>query len=364
LEKEVKVMQTETADLGFIYDAKKQHYIVNNELVKYLQYLSARYDVKIVLFTIENFAVEEQLLHGTIIDKGGIRQAFVELPSHIYNFALHSTLNKIEKMRNLRKMENVTVINPINRFIQSIIFEMLTSLPGSDAFLLPAAQLTDNVLKEYLTTFNRIFLLPDKMFQQPKAVEIQKTNSHTYKIFVGKNSQMCDEEKLFPYIKKMINGKKHVVMKGIECFKTEEGPLEARVHLQKNRNGEWSASKVIAKCGIFSRDVIFETNLNRIVNKLFSHEKKPIEETLVNTSLKIGRFLDFYIPFLGSCTLDYIFAKNCCPYLIYVGGFEQNQSLYLQRNTNSKYKLVEQAFYYLLFVKRGFVDEMDKRSEK
>ncbi|RBW69448.1 YheC/YheD family protein [Bacillus taeanensis] len=357
-------MQTETAELGFIYDAKKQRHIINDEMMKHFHYLSIHYEVKIVLFTIENLALEEQMIHGTMIDKDGVRQEYTELPSHVYNFALHSTLSKIEKMRNLRKMENVIVINPINRFIQSIVFEMLSSLPGSHQFLLPSAQLTDDILIDYLNHSETLFLLPDKMFQQPKAVEIKKTNHYTYKISVGQNTQICHQDDLLSYVKKMINAKKHILMKGIELFNTHEGPLEARVNLQKNREGEWSVSAISAKCGIFSRDLFFESNLPSSVNKFFLHKKKDSESILVNTSLQIIRFLDFYIPFLGSCTLDYIFDEECRPYLVYVGGFEQSHSLYLQLDTRSQYKLIEQAFYYLLFLKRGGVHEMDQSSEK
>jgi hypothetical protein len=363
----VKLVQTETVDFGFIYNAKKQQQIFQ-KMIDQFSKRSKEYNIRTVLFTLENLDLEEQVVSGTIIEGDRVSQGFCELPPLIYNFALHSIESKIEKMRKLRKMENIMVINPINRFVQDIIFEMLASLTGSEQFLLPSATLNAATLTEYLHKYDTLFLLPEKTFHPPKAVVIKKTRNNNYMICIGQNGQICEKNDIVNYIEKMTSNKKHILMKGIECFKWESDPLEARVYLQKDANGEWSVTTITAKHGIFSRNAFYHATISSILCDLYHN--KNVEETLADISLRIAGFLDFYIPFMGSCTLDYIFDENGCPYLIYVAGFEQDSYLYHHMDSEAQSNLLNNAFHYLLFLmhnhvmERGQQNEVDKSGER
>lgn len=309
--------------------------------------LSNENQIKIVLFTLENLDLDEQTVSGTIIEGNRMSQGFCELPPFIYNFALHSVANKIEKMKNLRKMENILVINPINRFIQGIIFEMLTSLTGSQQFLLPTVSLNTITLTEYLNKYDTFFLLQDKTFHPPKAVVIKKTEKNNYRISIGQNGQLCEQNEIVNYIHKMISNKKHILMKGMEYFKWGNGPLEARTYLQKGADGQWTVTTITSKHGVFSKNAFCSAKISHLPCELSHLEKKDIEETLVDISLRIGTFLDFYIPFMGSYTLDYIFDENYAPHLIFVSGFEQDQYFYDHLDSESQSNLVNNAFHYL-----------------
>jgi hypothetical protein len=365
----VKLVQTETVDFGFIYNAKKQQRIFP-KMMDHFSKLSKEYNIKTVLFTLENLDLEEQAVSGTIIERDRVSQGFCELPPLIYNFAMHSTEDKIQKMRKLRKTENIMVINPINRFVQDIIFEMLASLTGSEQFLLPAVSLNTATLTEYLNKYGTLFLLPEKTFHPPKAVVIKKTQNDNYMISIGQNGQICDKNDIVNYIQKMTNNKKHILMKGIERFKWENDPLEARVFLQKDANGEWSVTTITAKHGIFSRNAFDHSTISNILCDLYHSKNNEAEESLGDVSLRIAGFLDFYIPFMGSCTLDYIFDTNGCPYLIYVAGFEQDSYLYHHMDSEAQSTLLNNAFHYLLFLmhnhatERGQQNEVDKSGER
>jgi hypothetical protein len=354
----VKLVQTETVDFGFIYNAKKQQQIFQ-KMIDQFSKLSKEHNIRTVLFTLENLDLEEQVINGTIIEGDQVSQGFCELPPLIYNFALHSTKDKIEKMRNLRKMENIMVINPINRFAQGIIFEMLASLTGSQQILLPSVSLNTATLTEYLHKYDTLFLLPEKTFHPPKAVVIKKTKENNYMICIGQNGQICENNDIVNYIQKMTNNKKHILMRGIECFQWENGPLEARIYLQKDANGEWSVTNITTKNGIFSRNAFYHSKISNILCEIYHNNNKEVEETLVDVSLRIGGFLDFYIPFLGSCTLDYIFDENGCPYLIYVAGFEQDPYLYHHMDSETQLNLLNNAFHYLLFLMYNHVTERE-----
>ncbi len=341
-------MRTETVDFGFIYDTKKQQQVFK-KMTDHFRELSEKHKIRIILFSLENLDMEQERVNGTTITGMEVRQEEVTLPPLIYNFAMHYTRKKIETMRNLRKIEGVTVINPINRFIQGMIFEMLTTLTGSQQFLLPTTPFNEATMTEYLK-YHTLFLLPEKAFHQPKAVMIQNFKKDNCMIYIGQNGQICRKEDLLEYLKKMINNKKYILMKGIKYIRWGEGPLEARVYLQKGADGKWSSITIRAKSGMFAREDFYDTTINDMLNGHSSIEGQDLEQTVTDISLRICTFLDFHIPLLGSCTIDYILDEKLCPYLVYVGGFEQNSYLYLSMDPAIQTELLDKAFYYLLFL--------------
>lgn len=360
--KEVKLVHIDTVDFGFIYNDKKQQQLFTHILNQFNQ-LSNEHNIKIVVFTLENLNLDGPVISGTIIEGGRIRQGLCEIPPFIYNLALHSTANKIEKMRSLRKMENTLIINPINRFIQGIIFEMLTSLTVLQPFLLPAVSLNTTTLIDYLNKYDTVFLLPEKSFHPPKAIIIKKLQNNDYMIYIGQNGQRCKKDDIVHYIKKMINKKKHILLKGIECFKNGDHPLEVKVYLQKNINGEWAITAATAKHGIFSRNEFPFSIIRYPFDNLYSNEIKENEKQLASVSIQIGKFLDYYIPFVGSVTFDFIFDETRCPYLIYVSGFEQDQNIFQHMDSKTQRNLLNNAFYYLLYLMNNSVTEKGAQHE-
>ncbi|MFC7687576.1 YheC/YheD family protein [Ureibacillus sp. GCM10028918] len=357
-------MQNYTADFGFIYNDKRQQKLISH-LITQLMPLSMEHKRKIVLFPIENLDLDGAIISGTIIEGNNVHKGQCDIPPFIYNLALHSIADKMDKMRSLRKMENTLIINPINRFIQGIIFEMLSSLTDLQPYLLPAVSLNTTTLMDYLDKYDSFFILPEKSFHKPKAVTIKK-NHDEYIIYIGANGQRCKKEDILSYIKKMTHKKNHLLIKGIDRLNNGEVPLEMKIFLQKNWEAKWSITATIANQGIFSR---YESPFEKTrypSNNLCIEEIEDYTNCLDAVSKQIGRFLDYYIPFVGSLTFDFIFDDTRSPYLIYVSGFEQDQNIIGQMDSESQINLLQNAFYYLLFLmnnsgmEKGAHHELDK----
>ena len=249
--KEVKLVQNYTADFGFIYNEKRQQKLTSY-LVTQLIPLSMEHNRKIVLFTLENLDLEGAIISGTIIEGNNVHKGQCDIPPFIYNLALHSIVDKMDKMRSLRKMENTLIVNPINRFIQGIIFEMLSSLTDLQPYLLPAVSLNTTTLIDYLDKYDSFFILQEKSFRKPKVITIKKVHDE-YMIYIGTNGQRCKKDDILSYIKKMIHKKNHLLIKGIDRLKNGEVSLEMKIFLQKNWKAEWSITATAANQGIFSR---------------------------------------------------------------------------------------------------------------
>ncbi|MEH7331963.1 YheC/YheD family protein [Neobacillus drentensis] len=344
-------MQLETADFGFIYHEKKQKQLFKL-MIDQFRHLSKSKNIKIVLFTLGHLDLEELAVTGTMIAGDNISQGPCKVPAYIYNFALHSTVDKIDKMRNLRKLEAITVINPVNRFIQGIIFEMLASCPSFRPYLLPSKSFNTSTFIDYDQKYDTFFLLPENSFLPPKAVVIKKFQNNDYMIYIGQNGQLRKEDDLVSYIKKMINKKKYIIFKGIEHLRIGNDPLETKILLQKSEKGEWCSTVIAVKKGIFSRKELSYSKSNDATGDLIS----PVnEEQLSDISIQIGRFLDFYIPFIGSYTFDFIFDENNCPYLIHISGFEQDQNFFQLLDFETQLTLLNNSFNYLYYQRNNFV---------
>jgi len=343
----VKLLQAETVELGFIVNAKKRRTM--ETMIGYFEHLSEQQRVRIVCFPLENVDLEELVVEGIVVAGSRKWQECVKLPSFLYNFALHSTANDIDKMRTLRKTENITVINPINRFNQSIIFEMLASLNSLQPYLLPSAPFTESTLNEFIDKYDSLFLLPDKTFRPPKAVTVQKTGTDRFMIRIGRRGFMCRKDELLSVLLKMTDNQKYVLMKGIERVGEWER-CEATVFLQKDATGEWSVAKMATNQGMFSNSPSCDESVNRLPDDAFG--LCLMKQTLADVSLRIGKFLDFHIPFLGSCTLDYIFEENR-PRLVYFSGFELRRL-----DSETQQNVIRAAFQYLLSLKTNCEEEM------
>jgi hypothetical protein len=344
-------VETEPIQLGFLYHAKKQHHLYQHMLEQFSRY-SKQYRLKTVLFSIDGINLDYHCIRGTILDGNTIREGLCDIPPLIYNFALFSRKENIRKMRTLRKMENITVINPVNRFDQGIIFEMLTALEGSHQFLLPSEALDPTILTEWLQANDTLYLLPEKTYVSPKAAVIKKTKKNNFIICIGNFEQVCESKDIQTYILKMVNNKNFRLMKGIPCMKKEKTPLEIRMYLQKGAEGTWTNPLMVVKKGIFSQQEMISTSLKNVQN-MTNHQV----ESLTNLTLKIAEYFDFYIPFLGSCTLDFLLEEKGSPYLIYVAGFDQELSTFNQLENGEQSSLLDHAFFYLLYLRDQSVKE-------
>ncbi|UTW69321.1 hypothetical protein KHA80_21005 [Anaerobacillus sp. HL2] len=84
---------------------------------------------EIVLFSIDQLNLETKIIYNGIWINGH-EERIVDsiIPPYIYNLVLHSKYTSVSKMRNLRMVQGIKVINPINRFYQNILFEMISSI--------------------------------------------------------------------------------------------------------------------------------------------------------------------------------------------------------------------------------------------
>ncbi|ACV61849.1 hypothetical protein Dtox_0960 [Desulfofarcimen acetoxidans DSM 771] len=344
-----------TVDTGILYSGKKQKSVIINSLEQ-LKSLSREHGISIICFSIDELDLEKELVSGILVSGDFVGSYITQIPSYIYNLALHEKTSSIRGMRRLRMMEKITVINPVNRFNQSIIFDILASISDIDDLMLPYDKLSQAILLEFLQKYDLVFLVPERGLFVHKSIIIEKNIDgmhNSYSINIGEDKVFCQENYLFLNIRKLIKERKYMVLKGTRLLGRGGFPLEARVYIQKDASGNWQVTEMLVK----------EENLQRggerkgiyllhdILADIFPEQADEVEEKLYSYSINICVYLSYYMCNLGSCTLDFVIDEKGNPYLLYFGGCEQNDHLFQIKNGELWWRYLKNSMAYLVFLR-------------
>ncbi|QOR67632.1 hypothetical protein IM538_05685 [Cytobacillus suaedae] len=337
---------------GMLYPIKKEKLFF--ELVTLFQEISLLYNIDIILFPIEGVNLENQTVSGTIISSTKIEKGVSSIPSFVYNVTNHAHPKSIKIMRKIRNLDKVTIINPINRFNQGILFDMLSSLITKEKFLLHYDVFSPKTLLDFIDRYKGCIIIPEKGKIKDSVfwVHSKSGNTNTYLISSTDYSYECTPDKIFATVKEKINLKKYIILQPIDAINWMNTPLEIRVYLQRNKDGEWTVTEMVGKSEFLakkSQNKHIAENLQWTLGELeIEHPESTIKE-LTELSLSCCSLLDYYIPNLGTCTLDFILDQERRPYLLFVKGWETRSYLYSSSKLDWKTYL-SNAFQYLYYL--------------
>jgi hypothetical protein len=337
--------------LGVVCPTKKQHFTA--QLMTYMKELSFEFDLDIILFSIDDLDLEKDIVKGTLISGLKAEEAFTVIPRFIYNVTMHTKYSSVQKMKQLRKREGITVVNPINRLNQSVVFDIIHSLPQSNQYLPAYTSLSSSSVTEFIKEHQTVYLIPERGSIHTEALEIKMIEKEQYMISLGQTSYITEGKELFTHLKELTRNKKYMTLEGPPLLTWMDVPLEARVYVQKNSMGHWEVTELIAKSELFSKGSIYHhmsEQLQKVLLDLLPNETNKLIKKLINYSVESCTYLDYYIPDLGSCKLDFVFSKNADPLLMFVGGWEHNDYFYNVKEQSSWSHYIKNTFHYLRFL--------------
>jgi len=310
---------------GFIYGEKQGNLLFTlSELIK--KY-NAGPEMEFICFPLSEINFSTMQVYAAIVTDTGIAQDTCPLPAVIYNFVYHTRLESIHAMHKLRTCEGVTVVNPTNRFNQSLIFQILQAFPQSEQFLPPFVSLNSASLAEYMDKYDTLFLLPERGLSPKNAIRVSKRGVGMAGIHTGVYETVCNVKESFTTLLKMTSGKRYMLVKGTDMLLSNGIPLQARVYAQKNESGHWTIAGSAAKTEIFSFGSLFgdmceelDAALSRL-NPLFADESYKRIYDITST---LCSYLEYYLIGIGSLTFDFIIDKGGQPFVLQVRGFEQS----------------------------------------
>ncbi len=345
--------KTSYADIAMIFHKFKEH--VEVRLKQELKKLSVKHNVRVAICTVDDIDLDKNQIRSSILIDGNKETIEdITIPRYIYNFVLHTKRTSVSKIRKLRLSRDIDVINPVNRFFQPVLFEMITSITHSKQMVLPYKLFSKSGLKAMVKENSSFYVLPQRSSTTHRVITVQRNSnkSQSYLIRFGKLKLTVSESQLYYQIKKIVKNKKYFLMKAPSQIKKWDGsPLEIRGYLQKNESGKWIVHHFLAKKDMFTKDSIFDTACEELKNVLVDVLPKEMTTTMnimAHYLLDIGIILDYYIPNLASCYVDFIVDEEGSPYVVQIGGVDQQDYLLEVNNYEWWQHSIQHIFHYLL----------------
>jgi hypothetical protein len=354
--KALKQAKKEPNLVGFLYNETQQKYM--KSIIKKLQELSERRNVKIICFKLGSVNLKEGLVEGVVIEPSSITNRRVSIPECTFNIGYYSKPENINRVKQMYMLYGSIVVNPVNIFNQAVVFDVLSAAPAVKECILPVSTLSPSIILEYLESSNTLFLLPERGLRNNAAIRIEKhpkNKRNLFSILSGGSRQFCGEKNLYMYIKKMIAGKRYLVVQGQKALLWNGTPLEARVYVQKGITGKWNVTQMIGKNEIFVKDSIYKDTADELDRTLLSIKPEKtgdIMQQLENYSTNICSLLDYYFSYLGSCIADFIISEDGTPFLLAFGGWDQKDYLFKLNGKHIWDKYLSNSVDYLLYLQQ------------
>ena len=187
-------------DVGIIYNRQK-HAREVSKIVKLLQQLADKYRMSIKLFSIDKLNLTEETVGGLLIKDHSTSELQTGIPALLYNLALHSKSASIEVMRQLRVSPLYRVINPINRFNQTFVYDILSHSGQFADVVLPYRPFRPASVQEDLNLFDKMMVVPEKALYYRRAVLLERTETENgrtaeCKLTIGQDHQYHELSKL------------------------------------------------------------------------------------------------------------------------------------------------------------------------
>lgn len=281
---------------------QKNEQLFSRRIHTIFQSFTKERNIPVIVFSIENINLEENTVVGSLVSEKTVSVVKAELPSLIFNLAVHYTRTDIKKIRNLMELDLVSIINITNRYNQRTIIEMLTSSAVTGRYVLPFRN-SDNENKEQ-----------SYIMKPLRGANLKKL------VYVNRMQATSGYPSFDPTKKSEL-----LFLKAPELITCSNKLCTARVYLQRNYNGDWK---------ILSRTLPDD-------GSLFSKLKTEIDTVSIEITGCINKFIvDIFI-----CLIDFVADMDGNLYLLSFGGWD-NKILFKKENREVQVQLGKNLLEY------------------
>jgi hypothetical protein len=308
---------------------KKKEYI--EQLYHFVKEQKSKRDESIIVFAISDIDFNGRKVNGSIISEEVIKEAQLPLPPVIFNMALQRDNPSVKGRKILEEMRGIKVINPINRYDQWMIMELLSASKATKSYVLPY-HIYDKKTREFRPEENKSYItMPSKGAKLSRVIyaEPEKDSDRVGGTQYFKKGHICD------YIDASLCQKRWIFIEIPELIVQHNHPVIARVYLQKSSERMWRI-------------------LGENVYPDMEFENSTVYEKLEKASLIAVKQINNYVTALGYCFMDFIIDTEGNPYFLHLGGITQ------QFFSNNENKDFYKDFYRNLLNLAGYYSRMHK----
>jgi len=254
-------------------------------------------DDTIIVFTILNIDFLEKTVKGSLISGNVIQVISVPLPTVIFNFSIQLKSKCIKARKQLEDIENVELINNVNRFDQSMIMEILSVSDTTVKYVLPYLIYDKNIEDLKLDEYKQYIGIPLKGTSIPNIL-YKKLQNVTDNVI----ETNCFKKKSYHgFTKAALFQRKRILIEVPELVTNKDEPVVIRTYVQRNYGKNWT---------VLGRSVFSEYDFTKEITF------EEIDEITLNTI----RYINNYIPSLGACFIDLLLSTEGKIYFLHLGG--------------------------------------------
>jgi hypothetical protein len=255
----------------------------------------------VVIFSMPDVNLSERSVYGTVISEDTVKIVKERLPDHIYNFSVQRTKSHIKKLKLMSELENLTIYNPANAFNQWSIMKIITSDSISRRYLLPFATITKGIEVPDSQDSAGFILRPRNGNDHTKFTYCARTKTgfDIYNIGEIAYSHLHDiQSAVIP----IVRSGKWIILFCPELMIYKNRLFTARSYLHKKKDG-WS--------------VALKTVLSQ-TEEVYKKNDEKTDAALV----RMMEYINYFIPDLAFCTIDFTLDKDGNPYFLGLGGWQ------------------------------------------
>lgn len=295
----------------------------------------------IVVFTISNIDFINRRICGSLVTHINVEPIETELPSIIFNFSFQNKSSDVKKLRYLREMEEVFVINESNRFNQIMIMQIISSSSAFHKYILPYKSYKKTDIDLELEDNSNFLIVPEKGSNNSNVIFIKKLES-MIKVYYKNKTQKYTKGKIR---KSDLELKKsnYILLEAPKLKLYKNHPYFVRVYIQRGKNGKWKD---------ISKNIYLEEKNDCYV----------FDENLSSISLEITNYISKFIPDMGICFVDFLYDIHDNPYILHFGGWDYR--ILLKKHSKEFYRKFLTTLYgyeeYCRNQCEGGLDYVDK----
>lgn len=291
-----------------------------------------QHGVKPCYFRLRDLHFERGEVRAYVYMDGHYVMQILPIPSVVHNRVLLRTKHDRARMKQLKKFGTI-VFNGINRFSKWYMHMLLVQHDTIRSHLPKTYAATRKTVKKMMREHEQLILKPENGSIGKGIFKIERVDSKwhfTYPVFVGKHGQRW-EVATFRYLlpkvlKDRITRHLFIVQEKIPLAQVEGQPFDLRVSVQRNGEGEWQVTGIVAKVarkGHFLTNVARGGTTGTLEEMVRDHPLLTVEQVhhdVSNLALTIANYLGQKFRFLADVGLDIGITDTGHPYFIECNG--------------------------------------------
>lgn len=286
------------------------------------------YGLKPCYFRLSDIDFKSGEVIAYTVENEQFKKRRLPIPAVIHNRIMLKGPHDRERMRNLKQL-GVHIFNDRNRFSKWYIHLLLEQKPSLKTYLPQTYEATTKTIKKMMKRHDQILIKPENGSIGKGILKLDRIGSKwelSYPIPNGEHGQKWETETfrfmLPSLLKARIRRNLYIVQERVPLACYGEAPFDMRVSVQRNNEGQWQVTGIVAKVaskGHFLTNVARggrTFTLEQVISQHPTLDLSQVKNTVAQLAIEIAQYLGRRHKNLADLGLDIGITDDGKPYFI------------------------------------------------